>query len=677
MKPLVRLAVAAGCLIVGASGALADPITKIASGVEHACALTAAGGVLCWGDNTIGQLGNGMTGTYESAPVWPGGLETGAVAVTAGASHSCALTSGGGAKCWGWNYDGQLGDGTTTDQPTPKAVYGLSGAIAVSAGLMHTCAVTSGGGVVCWGYNVDGELGDNSTTGHITPMPVIGLSGTVTAIAAGGYHTCALTSGGGVECWGSNGYGQLGDNSTQDRWTPVPVTGLSSSVVAIATGTFHTCALKAGGTVDCWGANLSGQLGDNTTDDHLTPMPVSGLAGGATAIDAAFMHTCAVTANGGLACWGLNLDGQLGDGTQEDRLTPAAVVALPGAMTSSSGGDYHTCAVAAAGGVLCWGYNGHGQLGDGTITGHSTPAAVSGLIGAPVRSDYTGNRKSDLLWQHTVQRDMWLWDMNGTAPASQPYVSTVSSTYAVLATGDFTGDGKADLLWRHVTQGDLWLWAMDGSARLAEVYVATVDPSYVVAGTGDFDGDGRADLLWRGAAGDMWMWLMYGATSLDEQYVATVSTAYTIKGTADLDGDHKADLLWQGTAGDLWAWLMNGAAQKSSGYVGTVGASYGVQEVADFDGDGKADILWRGVAAGDMWLWKMNGAGVSAGEYAGLVDTSYAIIAAGDYDGDTKTDLLWRGAAGDLWIWLMNGPAEKASDYAGTVADTGYQVITK
>jgi alpha-tubulin suppressor-like RCC1 family protein len=357
--------------------------TSIASGRAHTCALTSGGGVKCWGDNGSGQLGDGTT-DGRRIPVDVSGLTSGVTAIAGGGAHTCALTSGGGVKCWGWNDSGQLGDGTTNERHAPVDVSGLtSGVTAIAAGASHTCALTSGGGVKCWGANGSGQLGDGTSsdeTGRSTPVDVSGLASGVQAIAAGGAHTCALTSGGGVKCWGRNEFGQLGDGTRTERHKPVGVSGLAKGVKAVAAGGAHTCALTSAGGVKCWGTNGSGQLGDGTTTDHPTPVAVSRLTKGVKAVAAGARHTCALTSAGGVKCWGWNGVGGLGDGTTRDRSTPVAVSRLTKGVKAIAAGEEHTCALTSGGGVKCWGWNAAGQLGDGTaLNERHKPVAVSGL----------------------------------------------------------------------------------------------------------------------------------------------------------------------------------------------------------------------------------------------------------------------------------------------------------
>lgn len=353
---------------------LASDMRAISTGERHTCALNNSGGVACWGSNGSGQLGDGSV-IGKTAPVVVNGLASGAIAIATGAFHTCALTNVGGVKCWGRNSEGQLGDGATTDRLTPVDVGGLSmGVIAISAGAYHSCALTFRSGVYCWGANAVGQLGVGDTAEHKTPTLVSSLQGDVRAISTGAEHSCALTSIGGVYCWGANNRSQLGNGNTTGSHRPVAVSGLASGVIAISAGLWHSCALLASGTVNCWGNNWAGALGDGTTVDSRVPIAVTGLSQAVTAISAGGSHTCVLIAGGESRCWGGNWAGQLGNGWRLDSRTPVAVGAVPNA-SSMSAGYLHTCAVTNAGGAYCWGDRGYGQLGDGEAL-RTTPGVV-------------------------------------------------------------------------------------------------------------------------------------------------------------------------------------------------------------------------------------------------------------------------------------------------------------
>ena len=393
---------------------------SVSTGGVHTCALTKLGGVKCWGENNNGQLGDGTTAD-TTTPVAVIGLDSGAVAVSVGAGHPCALTDAGGVKCWGANWTGQLGDETENNSSTPVDVRGLGfgvtavsvGAIhtyalttsgglkcwgsngrrkfmdsniltsltpvnvtgldndiaAVSTGVLHTCALTISGGVKCWGENSSGQLGYGTSKPLKGPMTAARLSTGVAAVSVGYFHTCALTTSGGVKCWGNNDGGQLGDGTTIHRSTPVDVIGLTSGVASISIGSFHSCALTNMGRIKCWGSNHRGQLGNRTrSHDNSTPVDVEGLTNGVTSVSARGAYTCAVIAGGAVKCWGDNLGGQLGSGAVLGRATPVIVGGMTNGAAMVSAGNRHTCAVTTAGGAKCWGSNGAGQLGDGTDT---------------------------------------------------------------------------------------------------------------------------------------------------------------------------------------------------------------------------------------------------------------------------------------------------------------------
>lgn len=352
--------------------------SAMSGGHWFTCALSDSGGVQCWGDNSFGQLGDGST-TRRSVGDNVIGLTTDVNGIATGEAHACAVTSSGGARCWGRNNASQLGDGTTINRPTPVAVTGLaSGVAAIAAGFAHTCARTTAGGIQCWGANSNGQLGDGTATATTTPVAVVGLTG-ITEVVAGGAHSCARTMSGGVKCWGSNVDGQLGDGSTiLAQSTPVDVTGLTGGVMALAAGRNHTCALTGVGGVRCWGRNSDGQLGDGTTTARATPVNVSGLTTGVIAIGAGEGHTCALTTAGAVRCWGRNNDGQLGDDTIALRTTHVGVTGLSTGATSITLGYIHSCAITSSG-AYCWGDNSQGSLGNNSFVDSSIPVNVVGF----------------------------------------------------------------------------------------------------------------------------------------------------------------------------------------------------------------------------------------------------------------------------------------------------------
>ena len=319
----------APCPAICSGGAcLPEPSSiHLTVGSQHSCVTAVTGGIKCWGHNDGGQLGDN-TAKESAVPVAVAGLSSGMLALAA-SGDTCAVTVAGALLCWGHNESGQLGTGTQQGSLTPKGVSGLgSGVMGVAAGGLHTCAVTSAGAVLCWGENSSGELGNGTTGASLVPVAVKGLSSGVTAVASSSLTTCALVEGGGVKCWGHNLDGEVGDGTTKDSSTPVDVKGLSTGVTAIGVGTSHTCAVTKEGGVKCWGNNSFGQLGDNSTTVHHEPVDVVGLGSGVVAVALGFDHTCAVLTTGAVKCWGGNFYSQLGNGTTDQSLVPVDVVGL-------------------------------------------------------------------------------------------------------------------------------------------------------------------------------------------------------------------------------------------------------------------------------------------------------------------------------------------------------------
>jgi alpha-tubulin suppressor-like RCC1 family protein len=327
--------------VTGISGA-----TAVATGAGHSCAVIAGGTVKCWGAAGYGELGDGTTGDSQGrrlVPVTVSGV-SGATQVTAGSNHTCALVAGGLVKCWGKSDFGQVGDGTFGDDSgvrlQPVTVLGVEGAVQISAGSRSTCAVLGSGSIKCWGFNLFGQLGDGSKgdSRSARPSPVtVGLVTDAVAVASGANHACALMSAGTVKCWGDAAFGQMGDGATGDfeqrSLLPRDVAGVTGATQLTAGSTF-ACVLRSDSPGLCWGSNGWGQLGNGTTGDEfgreLLPVGLS-VASGGELLSAGDSYTCSLLAEGQVECWGRNEFGELGDGTtgppDHRQLTPVKVIA--------------------------------------------------------------------------------------------------------------------------------------------------------------------------------------------------------------------------------------------------------------------------------------------------------------------------------------------------------------
>jgi alpha-tubulin suppressor-like RCC1 family protein len=360
-------------------------VASLASGSSsgHACAVRDGGAAFCWGENLRGQLGMGQFGGagtqsyYLTPKAVAGGVAF--ASVVGGSDHSCGLTSGGTAYCWGSNYIFALGAGTSGDSAaSPRAVATTQQFRSLALGASFSCALTAGGAAYCWGANGHGELGNGRVpvnAGDSVRAVAGGL--TFSGITAGLYHACGLASTG-AWCWGWNTSGQVGDSITDEfdarskKKVPFAVIG-GGQLVSVTAGTQHTCGTNAGGQAFCWGANARGQLGDGTITSRWN---VASVSGGLTfaRLTAGDLHTCGLTSAGEAWCWGDNRIGQLGDGTTTERHAPVRVA---GGLTfrSLSASGVGTCGVTTAGQAYCWG--GFMALGSGGGNNRSTPTAVS------------------------------------------------------------------------------------------------------------------------------------------------------------------------------------------------------------------------------------------------------------------------------------------------------------
>jgi alpha-tubulin suppressor-like RCC1 family protein len=400
--PIVGTTAGGTAVIVSPSAAV--EVTAIAAGQYAAMNLNADGVLCAWGANSWGQLGDGTTSTRSLPVAVLRGEIPSTVSITQiaeGLVHSLVLGSDGKAYAWGYNSLGSVGNGTTTSPSTPVAV--LQGAVPstvsftqIAGGGSASLALGSDGKAYTWGYNGAGQLGDGTTTNRTAPVAVlqgaIPAGVTITQISGGGLVTTALGSDGKAYTWGQNTYGQLGDGTTTNRTTPVAVSqgevpdGVTFTQID-SSGNF-TVALGSDGKAYTWGRNPYGQLGDGTTTNRTTPVAVSqgevpdGVTFTQIAPSPDYSHAVALGSDGKVYAWGYNGNGQLGDGTQTDSSTPVAVAqgVVPDGVTFTHivAGNSQSYALGSDGVEYAWGYNGYGQLGYSSSSSarQLTPVAV-------------------------------------------------------------------------------------------------------------------------------------------------------------------------------------------------------------------------------------------------------------------------------------------------------------
>ena len=445
-------------------------VVQVAAGGFQACAVKSDGTVACWGNDTWGDLGDGRDAGGDlvgSGPVLVSGI-TDAVQVASGYATSCAVRRSGNVVCWGTNAVDALGSGyETATEPqanTPMLVAGLTDAVEVKMAFYYVCARRTTGAVACWGSSLTPDAGPSAL-----PLEVPGLTDAV-EITVGMRHACARRQTGEVVCWGGNDYNQLGpaavDAGAGLDVQPVTIEGLTN-VATVSAGDLHTCALLKDGSVWCWGLDLLGLSDAGSFASAPTPTRVAGITG-AVQIAGGMYSACAILASGQVTCWGADAYGALGDGKPTGSAMsfspPVGVVGLQARSLSSSPGFLHTCAVTAAGGVACWGLN-EGVVGQpfvGQVAGPIPVKGVSHAMSVAVGGTFT--------CAVTAPGSVSCWGANdngvlgnGATPGSAPTSSAVPVVGIVDAVNVVAGDGYACAL--HQT-GTVSCWGSNTYGQL-------------------------------------------------------------------------------------------------------------------------------------------------------------------------------------------------------------------
>lgn len=366
-----------------------ETVSFLHAGNSNACAITQSGKLKCWGANWSGQIGDGST-SEATIPKWVD------VSTTYSQVYvnytTCGITSAGVLKCWGDGSAGQIGDGTTNSSYTPKVVDAGTSYSSVVVEDSTVCAITTAGVLKCWGYNLLGTVGNGTTTNQTSPV-IINSGTTFSKVITSQSTTCAITTAGVLKCWGSNSNGQVGDGTTVTKTSPT-IINAGTNYSQIFRQEANTCGITSTGVLKCWGDNSYGQLGNGTTVNSSSPVIVdSGVTYSKVAFTGYGGTTCGITTAGVLKCWGSNSNGQVGDGTTTDRLAPTTIDAgsVYSKFIDNYVGELNFCGILTNGQIRCWGYNGWGNLGDGTSSDKYTPTVIDSGISYSSASQQSGS----------------------------------------------------------------------------------------------------------------------------------------------------------------------------------------------------------------------------------------------------------------------------------------------
>jgi alpha-tubulin suppressor-like RCC1 family protein len=367
--------------VLAIASVTADAETSISAGDDHTCILKSDGKAYCWGDNSVGQLGNGSTESSMTPVAVSGGHNFESISV--GWDHTCGVTDANDAYCWGRGRYGRLGNGSSENSMIPLAVSGGLSFESVNSGLAHTCGITTDGDAFCWGRGEDGILGHNSVASSLVPVPVSGGL-TFGSINAGSATTCGISTNGDAYCWGASDFGNLlgqGEDERDRKITPGLVAGkFNFRPNSVSVGLDHVCAISTADKAVCWGRGRYGKLGIGSADalgvieNLMTPREIKGSISFVQLATGVF-QTCGIETNGDAYCWGRNGSGQLGDGTTAMRVEPTAVSANLKFKHIAIGSD-HACGISSSDEVYCWGNGNAGKLGTHSADNKLTPTKI-------------------------------------------------------------------------------------------------------------------------------------------------------------------------------------------------------------------------------------------------------------------------------------------------------------
>jgi alpha-tubulin suppressor-like RCC1 family protein len=543
---------------------------QISAGRSHTLAIDKNGQAWAWGSNVTGTLGDNST-TSRLTPVSVAGATKTFCKITTGWSHNIAIDKNGNVWAWGLFENGQLGDNTIVSRRTPVSVAGATKTFCqIAAGSSHTVAIDKNGKVWAWGLNGFGQLGDNTITSQRTPVSILVATKTFCQIAAGSSHTIAIDKNGQAWAWGVNVSGTLGDNTIVSRRTPVSVLGATKTFCQIAAGSSHTVAIDKNGQAWAWGLNGTGELGDNSITSRRTPVSVLGAVKTFCKIAAGFNHTVAIDKNGRAWGWGFNSTGQLGDNSITQRLTPVSVLGAVKtfcqiAAGGGAAGGSHTVAIDKNGRAWGWGLNSGGQLGNNAILSQRTPVSVLGAVKTFCQIEAGGS--------HTVAIDKngraWGWGLNGSGQlgdnSAASRLTPVSVLGAVKTFCKIAAGGSYTVAIDK--NGRAWGWGFNSTGQLGDNSITSrLTPVSVLGAVKTFCkiAAGGSYTVAIDKNGKVWAWGLNNVGQVGDNSVASRRTPVSVLGATKTFCQIAAGFCHTiaiDKNGQAWAWGLNNAGQ--------------------------------------------------------------------------------------------------------------------
>jgi alpha-tubulin suppressor-like RCC1 family protein len=675
--------------------------SQIATGEYTTCGIKTNGTLWCWGSDAAGALGNGATTGNQSAPSQEATGSTNWTQVNVGTNHNCAVKTDGTLWCWGSDWQGKLGNGATVgDQVTPvQEVTAATDWAQVAAEGNHSCAIKTDNTLWCWGQETEGQLGNGATASNQdTPVQEVTAATDWAQVDLGGAHSCAIKTGGTLWCWGQDTQGHLGNGAaTGNQDTPVQEVTAATDWAQVGIGIHHSCAVKTGGTLWCWGRGFEGQIGDGLGAETDSPSQEATLSTDWKQVNADHYHSCAVKTNGTAWCWGGDgSSGKLGDGPELLQKN-APVQEATGATdwTQIDAGFTHSCALTTNGTYSCWGDDTYGQLGNGSSTGAQlspTQELTSATDWAQV--SVSPGHSCAIKTNGTA----WCWgsDYNGAlgnGPTltdnqfSPTQEATLATSWAQISVKNELGGTRHSCAVR--TDGTLWCWGTDGNGQLGNGATTGDQDTPVQEVTAATDWAQVSKTFAHTCAvktdGTLWCWgadtngqLGNGATTGNQDTPVQEVTAATDWAQVSTGPYYSCAVKTDGT---LWCWGIDTNNQLGNG-APTGDQDTPVQEVT-------AATNWAQVEGGrthtcaiktddTLWCWGWDGYAALGNGADGNQDspdqeataaTNWEQVAIGQYHScAVKTD-------GTLWCWGRNN-AGQLGNGTSTTADTPVQEVT-